>query len=90
MSTLSKSWNWRIAPFTDADREHYKVNLEKAADKHKFYYRCRKKGCGALPEVFVRYDYVTGRAGRVSWQEKPYCRAHGEQIVASKRQPEAA
>lgn len=88
---MSKSWNWRIAPFTEQDTAHYQrgANDEKWP-QHRHYYLCRKKGCGALPEVFVRYDYVTGRQGRVSWQEKPYCRAHGEQIVAAHRQPEAA
>lgn len=88
---MSKSWNWRIAEFTAADREHYERN---AADEKwpqgRHYYLCRKKGCGKLPDVFVCYDYVTGRQGRISWQEKPYCREHGEQIVAAHRQPEAA
>lgn len=85
---MSKSWNWRIAPMTDDTRAYYKKQSEDA--RWGRGYLCRKKNCGALPELFVRYDYVTGRQGRVSWQEKPYCRPHGEQIVASKRQPEAA
>lgn len=91
---MSKSWGWCLEPFTDADRTYYEA--QRSSDfiaKYPTYLRhwlCRKKGCGAHPEVFVRYSYVTGRAGRVSWQQKPYCRIHGEQIVAAKRQPEAA
>ena len=73
---------------TTADYYQRKAILED--EKYRRYYLCRKKGCGAVPVVFVRYDYVTGRQGRVSWQEKPYCRAHGEQIVAEHRQSEAA
>lgn len=87
---MSKSWNWRIVPLTESDREHYAL---KAADdkwpQFKHYYLCRKKGCGAVPEVMVRYDYVTGRQGRVSWQERPYCLKHGQEAVAD-HQPEAA
>lgn len=86
-----RSWGWRTAEFTDADRAHYERN---AADERfpqsRHFYLCRKKGCGLLPEVYVRYNYITGRQGRSSWQQKPYCRAHGEQLVESKRQKEVA
>lgn len=87
---MSKSWNWRVAPMSEADLAHFRRQAETAEERYKHYYLCRKKSCGALPEVFVRYDYVTGRQGRVSSQEKPYCRTHGEKIVDSRRHPEAA
>lgn len=88
--SAGRSWNWRLAPMSDDERAHYQRQGEKAEPQYKHFYLCRKKGCGALPSVYVRYDYVTGRAGRVSWQERPYCSAHGEQLVAAKRQAAAA
>lgn len=45
---------------------------------------CRKKGCGKPSECYVAYRYITGRAGRVSTSEKPYCREHALAIVAAK------
>jgi hypothetical protein len=84
---MSKSWGWRIIPFTEQDSAHYLRQAESSIWKR--YYLCRRKGCGATPEVFVAYNYVTGRAGRVSYQQRPFCRTHGEQVVA-KHQPQAA
>lgn len=91
---MSKSWGWKVVPFTQADLDYYARQREsKYVADHPTsmrYYVCRKKGCGQHPSVWVQYSYVTGRAGRVSWQQKPYCQAHGEQIVADHSQPEAA
>lgn len=87
---MSKSWGWRTIPFTEQDSAYFARQAETAIPKYRHFYLCRRKGCGAAPEVFVRYSYVTGRAGRVSYQERPFCRVHGEQAVAAHKQPEAA
>lgn len=84
MSKPASSWNWRITEMDAATRESYARQHELAKPEYKRYYHCYKKGCEVLPEVYVRYNYVTGRAGRVSDNSKAYCRAHGEEIVAKK------
>jgi hypothetical protein len=86
---MSKSWGWRIIPFTEKDTAYYLRTAESTRPEWRYYYLCRRKGCGATPEVFVAYNYVTGRAGRLSYQQRPFCRAHGEEAVAA-HQPEAA
>lgn len=40
--------------------------------------RCSNSVCDERPEFIASYDYVTGRAGRVSSQRRFLCKAHGE------------
>ena len=85
----SNSWNWQVVPMSEQDIAYYRRNFETSEERFKRYYVCRKKGCGAMPDVFVSYHYVTGRRGRVSFQQRPFCREHGEQAVAAHSKPEA-
>lgn len=89
---MSSSWNWHIIEFNEHDRRHFAGRFNgvgvdpRWAESEKHWASCRKKRCGRMAEVYVRYYYVTGRAGRLSCADRPYCREHGEQLVASKAQ----
>lgn len=43
---------------------------------------CYKQNCGEPATCRVVYSYVTGRAGRVSTNEKSYCDKHGRETLA--------
>jgi hypothetical protein len=81
----ASSWNWRIVEFESSYREW--VAKMFGAHDHSYSVVCKKKGCGKMAECFVVYDYVTGRQGRISSNDKPYCRPHSEQIILKKTEP---
>ncbi len=49
--------------------------------KLKSIYACSKKDC--YEKVYARccYHYITGRAGRVSYAERYYCKVHTEKFA---------
>jgi hypothetical protein len=77
-----KSWNWCIVEFDQVEKD-YRARMFVSTDKYLQYAgHCRARGCHALAECFVSYNYVTGRQGRVSDARKVMCRAHAEAAVA--------
>lgn len=82
-----KSWNWRIVEFSASHHAWLAEIFDGKNSKWKpsdSMARCTKKGCTAKPEVYVAYDYVTGRQGRVSSAERQFCRPHAEELIAAK------
>jgi hypothetical protein len=67
---VSRSWGWRIVEFAEGRGGAF-ASL-----------RCRNKKCDQPAQVYVAYDYVTGRGGRVTTNERPYCRTCAAQVVA--------
>jgi hypothetical protein len=65
---MSRSWNHQV----------YRLP-EHTVDRHdRFGTTCATGRCQQLPTHAVRWDYVTGRAGRVSDTTRHVCTAHGE------------
>jgi hypothetical protein len=52
---------------------------EKYGDR---YYSCRTPRCTEPSAFETTYQYVTGRAGRVSYARKHLCHAHAEKFRA--------
>lgn len=85
---MARSWNWRVVEFSASQREYVARILGDPGHWNRRTALCSTKNCGTRAECVVAYDYVTGRAGRVSTNERPYCRAHAENLV--RRKTEAA
>ncbi len=68
---MAKSWGHEIVR-----REDENVHYATWASKH-----CSGRRCPVLSEYVVRWKYVTGRAGRVTYAHRSYCREHAEKFV---------
>jgi len=89
---MGKAWNHNIdlgGPLYTASEnklQYYQSRYDKAVrendSEHIKWYACSVRGCDLRPEFRCTYDYVTGRAGRVSWAERCYCRVHAEKFAA--------
>jgi hypothetical protein len=62
-----KSWNWRIEPMT--------------AQVKLYAGHCRAKGCHALAQCYVAFDFFVGRRPHATTARKVMCRAHAEAVV---------
>jgi hypothetical protein len=61
-----------------ADEQWAEKALEWAEDRRK----CRMgRNCPAPTEFVVAWMYITGRAGRASWSEKPVCPDHARSFA---------
>lgn len=76
---MNNSWDWRIVEFSETHRQWVRQMFGERT--HTFGADCRKKGCTQPAECYVAYSYVRN--------EKPYCRAHAEALVAAKQQEKA-
>ena len=83
---MISSWNWRVVEFDESQTARI-ARLWGTVEPGQRYVdpsaRCSKKSCETKPEVYVAYEYVTGRAGRSTTRERVYCRAHAEEAVAA-------
>lgn len=83
---MAGSFNWKIVEFLDSQREAVaRVFGDSGAPWLRRGWTCRKPKCGKPAEVFVAYNYVTGKRGRVGVNERPHCREHAELVIARKR-----
>jgi hypothetical protein len=71
---MSNSWGHSVRPLTEADL---------ARNKRLGWEKCRTGKCQEPATHATHYNYVTGRAGRVSWSERHVCTAHAEKFAAS-------
>ncbi len=68
---MARAWNHRLFFMEPDARDCVREEQPWAAG-------CSAPKCEELAEYYARWDYVTGRAGRVSFQERRYCRGHAE------------
>ena len=97
---MSKSWGHNVRKLTDQEInsqiksgkdwyqwkvEHYQ-EVSTSEDKCVHYERkCRISGkCQNESEYMLTYHYVTGRAGRTSFAEKPICEHHAAKYLQLK------
>lgn len=79
---MSKSWGHTLELLSD--EEIARRDACTAREKERFpnlawdYMRCRMGRCRNRAKYFLRYHYVTGRQGRVSWAEKLICESHAD------------
>jgi hypothetical protein len=67
---MSTSWNHRLLLPTEHDRINF------------LHRQTCSRRCPEPPRYLYRYDYITGRRGRVSWAERNVCEAHARKIAA--------
>ena len=82
-----KSWNWRIVEFNEKAREYHTQAYHSLDPYVRYAGHCRARGCSLPAEVYVVYNYVTGRQGRVSEARKVMCRRCAEAAVAKHAAP---
>jgi len=73
------SFNHRIARLNGIDRGWRGAFGETC--RHGRNRKRNPDGCGKPVEFVVMYDYVTGRAGRVTDSQRGKCREHAEQFA---------
>jgi hypothetical protein len=70
---MSNSWGHALEAITDEQREQLP----------EWDQTCRAgRQCGQQTAYFGSYNYVTGRAGRISWAGKYMCLDHGTRFQA--------
>lgn len=84
---MSRSWGHAVRRLTDAE-----ITRAVQHDKHgaEIFHRpdyaydsvCRMPKCKERISHQITYNYVTGRAGRVSWAAKDVCTGHAEKFAA--------
>jgi len=76
---MGDSWGHTIRPLTTEEIEREAQMREKYGER---YYSCRTPRCVERSAFQTTYQYVTGRAGRVSYARKNLCSAHAEKLRA--------
>lgn len=69
------SFNQRIRPFEG------KENMYQGGDFCQQCHPYSTNGKKVLASYEARYDYVTGKRGRVSWKSFYLCKEHGEKFI---------
>lgn len=94
---MSKAWNHNVRKLTDEeiqkqidDGKHWyqwrlKNMPERSEPEERLIFlerKCRiSKKCQNESTHLLTYHYVTGRAGRVSYAEKPICEQHAQKYL---------
>ena len=76
---MGNSWGHAVRPLTADELASNKRQDEKWP---KYPHRCTAAKCQEAPTHATAYNYVTGRAGRVSWSERQVCTVHAERFAA--------
>lgn len=84
---MSNSWGHTVRPLTEAEiTRALEQDKHSAEIFHRDGYRydsvCRMPKCKETISHQITYNYVTGRAGRVSWAAKDVCTGHAEKFAA--------
>ena len=84
---MSRSWGHAVRPLAEAEiaraerqDEHSAVTFGK--EGYRYSTVCRMPKCKEQISHEITYNYVTGRAGRVSWAAKDVCTGHAEKFAA--------
>ena len=82
-------WNHKLTPYTPEElrawEEHERRCNERWPEgprRGEFWSSCSAPLCEGRPLYQATYDYVTGRAGRVSFARKEYCEKHAQGYAA--------
>ena len=69
---MGRSWGHTVRPLTpDEIAEQAKIDERYGTRRCRASTKCKQQSC-----YMLRYSYVTGARGRVSYQEKPICENH--------------
>jgi len=61
----------------ESDIKFYETHGRPLPEGYNYHQRCKVSSkCKNLAEMMLTYQYVTGRAGRVTSAEKPCCQEH--------------
>lgn len=92
MTTIS-SWGHYLRPAEPSEIKQRDRDIAWANEPHETHERdqfeawrlrvghCKVRGCSRLWTHFYGFQYVTGRAGRVSYQERRVCETHGLKAI---------
>lgn len=77
---VGRTWGHAIARLPQAEVDDLDARAIRAEPRYVHQYRCHapRMRCPGKIEFEVRYNYVTGRAGRVTDRRMRRCRAHAE------------
>jgi hypothetical protein len=84
---VSNSWGHAVRRLTGdeiARAEQHDKHSAEVFGREDYAYDtiCRTPKCRERVAYEIRYSYVTGRAGRVSWAAKNVCAQHAERFAA--------
>jgi hypothetical protein len=96
---MANSWGHNVRPLTEQEIESqinygkrlYQFELEHHKEREPnenkcihYYRKCRiSKKCQNESTHMLTYRYVTGRAGRTSFAEKPICEHHAKKYLVN-------
>jgi hypothetical protein len=83
------SWNHTLRPFTADELAHWLEREQTVRDRFGepyragavHWYECSSPRCHGRPAFYSTYDYITGRAGRVSYARKDLCVEHARKFA---------
>ena len=84
---MSNSWGHEARRLTEAEIARLERQDEHSAqvfgrEGYDYNRTCKTPRCAEHATHEIRYSYVTGRAGRVSWAAKNICTGHAEKFAA--------
>lgn len=84
---MSNSWGHAVRRLAEAEVARAKEQDEHSAEVfrregYRYSTVCRMPKCQEWISHEITYNYVTGRAGRVSWAAKDVCTGHAEKFAA--------
>jgi hypothetical protein len=84
---MSRSWGHAVRRLTADEIARAKEHDEHSAkvfrrEGYRYNTVCRMPKCQEWISHEITYNYVTGRAGRVSWAAKDVCTGHAEKFAA--------